>query len=110
MFGCIVDEHISHALVHALRLAGINTLTVQDCGFAGADDEQIAAVALREQRLVLTNDADFLREAALAPQKCPPIIYWPRHAKRKIRQLVTTASALTNQSDYQQLCSRVFYA
>jgi len=109
MLGCIVDEHISHALIHALRLAGINTITVHNSDLAGADDSLIAAVALRQQRILLTNDTDFLREAALASQAYPPIVYWPRHAKRKIRQLVASTSAVTTQLDYQQLCGQVFY-
>src|SRR6266496_3230093 len=103
MWGCLSDEHISCALVHALRLAGIDVATVQERGLLSADDSLIAQTARQEQRLVVTNDTDFLRMAAdVQALRSAPIVFWPRHARRKIRDLVAGILAITSKSDYEE--------
>ncbi len=112
MWGCLADENISHSLVHALRLAGVEVATVEQLELAGTDDSAIAAAALRDQRLVLTNDTDFLRLAAEARGNqtvLAPIVFWPQQGRRKIRVLVSQIVPLTRQPDYEQLCGLVHY-
>lgn len=47
-----------------LRWKGIDVTTAADAGLLHADDEQHFEFATRDQRVVFTQDADFLRIAA----------------------------------------------
>ena len=58
------DEHVPGAVVDGLRRRGFDVLTVPEAGALGASDEAHLALALREGRVVVTQDADFLRLAA----------------------------------------------
>jgi predicted nuclease of predicted toxin-antitoxin system len=57
------DEHIARAVAAGLRLRGIDVVTVPEAGMLGASDEEHLALALFEGRVVVTQDADFLRLA-----------------------------------------------
>lgn len=58
------DEHVPLAVSTALRLRGVDVLTVQDAGLTGASDEVHLALALLERRVIFTQDDDFLKFAA----------------------------------------------
>jgi len=60
-----LDEHVPHAIAHGLRRRQIDVTTTTDAGLLSADDEDHVAFALRESRVIFTNDSDFLRIAAL---------------------------------------------
>jgi Domain of unknown function (DUF5615) len=60
-----LDEHVDHAIARGLRSRGIDATTTADAGLLGADDVAHVEFALREGRVIFTNDADFL---ALASQ------------------------------------------
>lgn len=112
MAGCLADEHVSRALVQALRVAGADVATVQERGLAGATDEQVAAWALQELRFLLTNDTDFLRLAASARDErstLASVIYWPRHGRRTTRRLVEQIIALTTSGDYEAHCGQMYF-
>jgi predicted nuclease of predicted toxin-antitoxin system len=51
-------------LIRGLRQRGADVLSVPDAGMMGASDEAHMALALREGRVLFTQDADFLRLAA----------------------------------------------
>jgi predicted nuclease of predicted toxin-antitoxin system len=55
------DEHISRVVVRGLRQRGIDVLTVTEAGMRGASDVDHLAFALREGRVIFTQDDDFLR-------------------------------------------------
>lgn len=57
------DEHVSRAVIRGLRNRGIDVLTVHDADMLGASDEDHLALARRENRVLFTQDADFLRIA-----------------------------------------------
>ncbi len=59
-----LDENVDHALADALRRRGIDASLPASVGLRGAADEEHIAFALREGRVVITHDADFLRLAA----------------------------------------------
>ena len=68
-----MDEHVPRAVTEGLRRRGVDVLTTQE-----ADDEQHVALALREGRVIVTQDADFLRlHAAGRPHS--GIAYAPQH-------------------------------
>lgn len=58
------DEHVSRALIRGLRERGVDVLSVPEADMIEAPDEAHLALALREGRVLFTQDADFLRLAA----------------------------------------------
>jgi len=73
------DEHVSKAVVRALRQRGVDVLTVQDAGMSGASDREHLELATRQGRVVFTQDDDFLRLHA-AGAKHAGIVYAPAQA------------------------------
>lgn len=73
-----MDEHVPRAVTEGLRRRGVDVLTTQEADMVEADDEQHVALALREGRVIVTQDADFLRLHAAG---CPHsgIAYAPQH-------------------------------
>ena len=55
------DEHVSKAVVKGLRQRGVDVLTVAEAGMLGASDEEHLAFARRQERVLFTQDEDFLR-------------------------------------------------
>lgn len=75
------DVHIKYAVVEGLRRGGMDVVTAQERGQSQADDEVLLATATSEQRLVLTNDTDFLRihsDWLVAQKSHAGIVYWPQ--------------------------------
>lgn len=72
-----MDEHMAKAVTKGLRRRGVNVLTAAEAGMLGADDIAHLALASREERVVVTQDADFLRlHAAGVPHY--GIVYAPQ--------------------------------
>jgi predicted nuclease of predicted toxin-antitoxin system len=59
-----MDEHVPSAITEGLRQRGLNVLTAQEDGKAGADDPELLDRATDLRRVFFTFDADFLREGA----------------------------------------------
>ena len=57
------DEHIKRAIIDGLRLRDVDIVTVQEDGFRATDDPLILNRATQLNRVVFTNDDDFLVEA-----------------------------------------------
>ena len=58
------DEHVSKAVVRALRRRGVDVLTTPEAGTLNAPDEDHMARARQQGRVIFTQDEDFLRLAA----------------------------------------------
>ena len=58
MLRFLADESCDFAAVRALRTDGFDVLSVAEAS-AGADDEVVMVLALREGRILLTEDKDF---------------------------------------------------
>ncbi len=56
-----LDEHVPSAITKGLQRRGVDALSAQNAGMLGASDEQHLALARGQQRVVVTQDADFLR-------------------------------------------------
>lgn len=56
-----LDEQAPRAAAVGLRQRGIDVLTAQEADMQAATDEQQVAFALRKERVIFTQDADFLR-------------------------------------------------
>ena len=55
-----LDEHMDHAIARALCSRGIDCTTTSDAALLGASDESHIEFGLQEQRVIITNDPDFL--------------------------------------------------
>ncbi len=55
----LTDENISPKVVRALRSLGLDVLDVKEQLWYGKEDEELLDIAYRDQRFVLTHDADF---------------------------------------------------
>lgn len=81
-----LDEHMDHAIAHGLRSRGIDVTTTTEAGLLSADDSAHLDFALRERRVIVTNDADFLVIASQSADHAG-IAYAPRGA-RSIGQIL----------------------
>ena len=105
------DEHVILALVEALRRRGMDVVRVQDRGREEADDAGLLDEALADERVVMTNDTDFLRlaaERAATQQEFAPVFFWPQQ-QRSIGQLVRSIIREASRHEYASICSRVLY-
>jgi hypothetical protein len=55
------DEHVSKAIIQGLRQRGVDVLTVVEAGTLGVTDEAHLERARQEERVIFTQDDDFLR-------------------------------------------------
>ncbi len=55
-----LDEHVSHAIAHALRRRGVEVSTTTEAGLLGAGDDDQLAYALAEHRVLVTHDPDLI--------------------------------------------------
>ena len=73
-----MDEHVHRAITSGLRLRGVDVLSVQEDGLMGISDPQILDRATALQRVLFTQDNDFLVEANRRQQNgiyFPGVIY-----------------------------------
>lgn len=70
-----LDEHVPHAVAKGLRLRGLDVTTTSDAGLVSAEDEDHIAYALAENRVIFTQDADFLVLASRADVDHAGIVY-----------------------------------
>jgi predicted nuclease of predicted toxin-antitoxin system len=59
-----LDEHISTSIAAGLRRRGVDVTTTAEAELMGADDEAQLAFAASQGRVMVTQDADFLRHHA----------------------------------------------
>ena len=111
MLKAYADENVIAPLVEALRKRGMDVVTVQELGRREADDTELLDEALLDERLMLTNDTDFLAIAAGRSSRSEPfapIIYWPQQ-QRRIGDLVSALIALASNHDYSELLGQVVF-
>ena len=111
MLKAYADEHVVFAIVQGLRLRGMDVVTVQDRGQEGADDSALLANALREERIMLTNDEDFLALASEHAQRgepFAPVYFWPQQ-KRAVGEIIRAVIRQASGTDYEEACSRVYF-
>ena len=57
----LCDEHIPYQVIQGLRRRGLDIITVQELNLTSAEDEKIIYKAQEEERVIYTQDTDFLR-------------------------------------------------
>jgi predicted nuclease of predicted toxin-antitoxin system len=85
----LADESCDFRVVRALRAAGHDVLSVVDVA-AGANDEAVIALAIREDRVFITEDRDFgqLVYAAATPAPGVILVRFPSKARDGLPALV----------------------
>ena len=63
MLRLLADENVPYPVVDGLRRRGIDIVVAQRVGLGETDDAEILKHAEVQQRVVYTNDADFVRLA-----------------------------------------------
>ena len=99
MLKAYADENVANTLVQALRMRGMDVVTVSDRMRRGTDDTSLLAESLADGRVLLTNDQDFLAlaaDAALQQAVFAPIFYWPQQ-KRRVGDLVNSVLSISVQ-------------
>lgn len=70
----LLDENISLRLCAMLRERGYPVVGVAELGMAGAPDTTVMALAQREERVLVTLDADFANLRRFPPAGTPGIV------------------------------------
>jgi len=55
-----LDQHVPNAVAHGLRQYGVDATTTHEAGLQDADDPDHLAFALKEGRVLVTHDSDFV--------------------------------------------------
>ena len=81
----LADESCDFAVVRALRAAGYDVLAVSDV-MTRSDDRALIEQAVREQRILLTEDKDFGRLVFASHADSPGVIFmrFPGNARRTL--------------------------
>ncbi|NQU21415.1 MAG: DUF5615 family PIN-like protein [Candidatus Nealsonbacteria bacterium] len=111
MLKAFADEHIVFPIVQALRARGMDVVTVQDRSLQGTDDSVLLDATLQDERVMLTNDRDFLvlaADRAARQEVFAPVFYWPQQ-RRTIGEVVRSVIREASQGDYSMACSRVYF-
>jgi hypothetical protein len=105
------DHHVVFAIVQALCTRGMDVMTAADRGQQEADDAELLADALASQRVMLTNDTDFLALAAEHARRgevFAPIFFWPQQ-QRGIGEIMRKIIREATLHSYDEACSQVFF-
>ena len=62
----LTDENIASSVVCSLRQAGFSVLDVKEKKWYGMTDAEVTRVALRERRIIVTHDSDFLLQQSVS--------------------------------------------
>ena len=81
-----LDENVDHAVAQGLRLRGMDVTTTTDANLIGATDDQQLSFALRENRVIFTQDQDFLRHHHAGSEHAG--IVYSRQGARSIGEIV----------------------
>ncbi len=70
----LVDEALQDAVAHRLEAAGHDAAHVRLRGLAGQTDDQVVALAVDEDRVLITTDTDFGTILALSGAAAPNVL------------------------------------
>jgi len=70
----LVDEALQDAVAHRLATAGHDTTHVRVLGLAGHTDDEVMALAIADERILVTTDTDFGTILALTGATRPSVL------------------------------------
>lgn len=105
------DVHVQFPIVQGLRARDMDVVTAQDRNQQEADDDELLNQAYLDERVMLSNDHDFLRIASQrsnAGETFAPIYFWPQQS-RSIGEMIRRILREASTDDYERSCSQVFF-
>lgn len=102
-----LDEHCPKAIADGLRREGVDVTTTPEAGLLGASDIDHLAYAVREKRIVFTQDQDFLRLHASGVAHCG--MAYRRKDTYTIGEILQGLLLLWEHYDADELFSRIEY-
>jgi predicted nuclease of predicted toxin-antitoxin system len=105
-----MDEHVHRAITIGLRLRGVDVLTVQEDGLTATPDSLILDRALKLNRVMFSQDQDFLIEAHHRQNMGIPfagVIY--ARQLLAVGDCIRDLEILTKACDLEDLANRVEY-
>jgi uncharacterized protein with PIN domain len=100
-----LDENCDPRIAAGLRLHGIDVTTSAEAGLLKAPDEEYLAYAVAQNRVVVTQDTDFLHIAA-GGVECPGIAFYPNQG-RSIGQIIRDLLLIWEVYEPNEMCNRV---
>ena len=99
------DEHVAEAVTLGLRRRGFDVSTTPDAELLGVSDEEQLAHCLREERVMVSHDADMLRLAAAGATHCG--IAYCHNQRYKTGELILRLLALVGRVSAAEMKNRV---
>jgi predicted nuclease of predicted toxin-antitoxin system len=87
-----LDENCDPRIAAGLALHGVDVTTPPAAGLLHASDEAQLAYAVAQGRVIVTQDADFLRMAA-AGRETPGVVFYPDQGVPSVRSSATSSSS-----------------
>ena len=102
-----LDQHVSSAVARGLRLRGIDVTTTADAGLQDASDPEHVAFALAEDRVLFTQDQDFLRLHSSGVQHAG--IVFSQQGSRSVGEIITHLELMHNCLEPEDMHGEVEY-
>lgn len=101
-----LDENVNKAVAGELRKRDRDCTSTPESGLIGASDLEQIAFCIQQERVLVTNDADFHEIIQEHPEH-PGVIFWMK--KRHFGQLVKDIDACCMSMSAEDFQNRVFY-
>ena len=75
----LLDENLSPLHGRTLRALGQDAVSVVELGLSGADDSVVRDAAIKEERILVTLDADFANVLRFPPAGTPGVVRFRIH-------------------------------
>jgi predicted nuclease of predicted toxin-antitoxin system len=106
-----VDEHVPKPITNGLRIRSIDVLTVQEDGRAKADDLVVLDRAAELDHLLLSFDADMLREVTRRQQQGIPFatLIFAHPSRVSVGECIQDLEMIAQAGDRHDLLNQVIY-
>lgn len=106
-----MDEHIPKPITEELRRRGVDVLTVQEDNRQGTPDSDILNRAIELQRVIFSQDQDFLVEANLCQTERRSFtgVIYARQTRVSIGDCIRDLEIIAKASEPEDLANRVQY-
>ena len=105
------DVHVSRAITQGLRLRSIDVLTAQEDGAQEVSDPELLDRATHLNRVLFTQDSDFLKEASerLRKGKVFSGIVYAHQLNIGVSQCVADLELISRAVQFNELANQVIY-